>query len=57
MAEDKIAAAERAAVAEVRARVAHAATAAATRLIAERHDSEADRIMVDQTIAGLGRSH
>ncbi len=54
MAEDKIAAAERAAVAEVRARAANAATAAATKLIAERHDAGADKALVDKTIAGLG---
>ncbi len=57
MAEDKIAAAERAAVQEVRARAATAAAAAAARLIAEQHDASADRAMVDQTIAGLGRTH
>jgi F-type H+-transporting ATPase subunit b len=57
MAEDKIAAAERTAVQEVRARAATAAAAAAARLIAEQHDASADRAMVDQTIAGLGRTH
>ena len=53
MAEDKIAAAERGAVAEVRARAAQAAAAAAARIIAERNDAEADRALVDRTIAGL----
>ena len=57
MAESKIAAAERTAIAEVRAKVATAATAAAARLIAEQHDASADRAMIDQTIAGLGRTH
>ena len=57
MAEDKIAAAERAAIAEVRAKVADAAAAAAETLIRERHGQEADRGMVDRTIAGLGRTH
>ena len=57
MAEDKIAAAERAALAEVRAKVASAAAAAAEALIRERHGQEADRAMVDRTIAGLGRTH
>ena len=57
MAEDKIAAAERSAVAEVRARAVTAAAAAAARLIAEQHDANADRAMVDQTIAGVGRTH
>jgi F-type H+-transporting ATPase subunit b len=54
MAEDKIAAAERAAVAEVRAKAANAAAAAAAKLIAERHDAGADKALVDRTIAGLG---
>jgi len=57
MAEDKIAAAERAAVAEVRARAANAAAAAAAALIAEKHDAKADKGLVDQTIAALGRPH
>lgn len=57
MAEDKIGAAERTALAEVRAKAASAATAAAARLIAERHDAAADRAMVDRAIAGLGRTH
>jgi F-type H+-transporting ATPase subunit b len=56
MAEDKIAAAERAAIAEVRAKAAAAAAAAATKLIAERHDGSADKALVDQTIAGIGTS-
>jgi F-type H+-transporting ATPase subunit b len=55
MAEDKIAAAERAAIAEVRARAADAAARAAGLLIAEHHDAAADRTMIDRTIAGLGR--
>ncbi len=55
MAEDKIAAAERAAVAEVRARAADAAASAAAKLIAERHDAKADKAVVDRTIATLGR--
>ena len=57
MAEDKIAAAERSAIAEVRARAVTAAAAAAERLIAEQHDANADRAMVDETIASLGRTH
>lgn len=57
MAEDKIAAAERGAIAEVRARAAQAATIAAERLIRERHDPARDRQLVDQTIAGLSRPH
>jgi F-type H+-transporting ATPase subunit b len=57
MAEDKIAAAERAALAEVRAKAVDAAAAAAERLIRERLDAGADKAMVDETIAGLGRTH
>ena len=57
MAEDKIAAAERAALAAVRAKAVDAAAAAAERLIRDRHDAGADRAMVDETIAGLGRTH
>ena len=56
MAEDKIAAAERAAVAEVRTRAADAAAAAAAKLIAERHDAGADKALVDRTIGSLGLS-
>ena len=55
MAEDKIAAAERAALVEVRAKAANAATAAAATIIAERHHADADKALVDRTIAGLGR--
>ena len=55
MAEDKIAAAERDAIAEVRARAADAAAKAAGLLIAEQHDAEADRTMIDRSISGLGR--
>lgn len=55
MAEDKIAAAERTAVAEVRARAADAAAKAAGLLIAGHHTADADRAMVDRAIAGLGR--
>lgn len=54
-AEDKIAAAERAAIADVRARAAEVAAAAAGRLIAANHDAAADKSLVDQSIAGLGR--
>ena len=57
MAEDKIAAAERSAIQEVRAKAATAAAAAAAKLIADQHDAAADKAMVDQTIAGLGRTH
>ena len=53
MAEDKIGAAERAAVAEVRAKAATAAASAAAALIAERHDAASDKALVDRTIARL----
>jgi F-type H+-transporting ATPase subunit b len=54
MAEDKIAAAERTAVAEVRARAANAAAIAATRLITEKHDAKSDKALVDDAITALG---
>lgn len=55
MAQDRIEAAERAAVAAVRARAAGAATQAAAALIAEHHGAEADRGLIDRTIGGLGQ--
>ena len=54
MAEAKIAAEERAAIDELRATAAKAATAAAAKLIAERNDAASDAKLVDQAIAGLG---
>jgi F-type H+-transporting ATPase subunit b len=53
MAEDKIAAAERAAIAEVKARAVTAAAAASRVLIAKAHDSDADRKLADEVIASL----
>lgn len=53
MAEDKIAAAERAAIADIRAKAVTAATSAAAALIAENHDAKADKAMVDGAIKGL----
>ena len=53
MAEDKIAAEERSAINELRASAAAAATRAAEKLIAERHDATADAKLVDQAISGL----
>src|SRR5438874_5007780 len=50
MAEDKIAAEERAAVEQLRAAAADAAAKAAARLIAERHDAATDAKLVDQAI-------
>jgi F-type H+-transporting ATPase subunit b len=50
MAEDKIAAEERAAIEQLRAAAAEAASKAAARLIAERHDARTDAKLVDQAI-------
>jgi F-type H+-transporting ATPase subunit b len=50
MAEDKIAAEERAAIEQLRASAADAATKAAARLIAERHDAGTDAQIVDRAI-------
>jgi F-type H+-transporting ATPase subunit b len=55
MAEEKIAAEERAAINQLRASAAAAAAAAAEKLIAERLDASADAKLVDQAIAGLGK--
>lgn len=52
-AEDKIAAAERAAVADVRAKAAAVSAAAAEKLIATHHDAKADQALIDQSIASL----
>lgn len=52
-AEDKIAAAERAAVADVRAQAAAVAAAAAEALIAKHHDGKADAGLINETIAKL----
>lgn len=57
MAEDKIAAAERAAVADIRAKAVQAATSAATALIAKGHDAKADKALIDSAIKGLGTPH
>ncbi len=56
MAEDKIAAAERTAVAEVRATAANAAAAAAAQLIAAKHDAKSDKPLVDSAIDALGNA-
>jgi F-type H+-transporting ATPase subunit b len=53
MAEDKIAAAERGAVDELRAKAASAAAAAARGLISEKHDAAADRKLVDEAIGSI----
>lgn len=54
MAEDKIGAAERTAVAAIRARAVNAATTAAAVLIAQGHDAKADKALVDGAIGRLG---
>ena len=53
MAEDKIAAAERAAIAEVKAQAVTAAAAASRVLIARAHDGAADKKLADEVIASL----
>lgn len=55
MAEDRITAAEREAIAEVRARAANASTGAAARLLADRLDAAADHQLQERAIASLGR--
>lgn len=52
-AEEKIAAAERAAIADVRNKAASAAAAAAAHLIATHHDAKADAALIDQSISAL----
>ncbi|MFN0045943.1 MAG: F0F1 ATP synthase subunit B [Sphingorhabdus sp.] len=52
-AEEKIAAAERAAIADVRAKAASAAAAAAAHLIATHHDAKADATLIDESINAL----
>jgi F-type H+-transporting ATPase subunit b len=53
IAAEKIATAERAAVEELRAKVATAAAAAAQQLIAEQHGEAADRKLADQIIGNI----
>ena len=53
MAEDRIGAAERAAIADLRARAASAAAYAARGLIRDRYSPDADRAMVDEAISEL----
>ncbi len=52
-AEDKIAAAERTAIADVRAKAAEVSAAAAAQLIAQHHDAKADASLVDASISSL----
>lgn len=53
MAEDKIAAAQRGAVADLRAKAADAAAQAARSLIAARHGAAADKALVDEAISSI----
>ncbi len=53
MAEQKIGAAEIAAIADVRTQAAQMAAAAAASLIADKHDAKVDKALVDQTISSL----
>jgi F-type H+-transporting ATPase subunit b len=53
MAEAKIAAEERAAIGELRAITAKAASSAAAALIAKGHDADSDKALVDEAISGL----
>ena len=53
MASDKIAAAERAAIDDLRAQAAKASSAAAAALIADRHDAAADAALADKVIAAI----
>jgi F-type H+-transporting ATPase subunit b len=55
MAEDKIAAEERAAVKQLRSAAAEAASKAAARLIAGRHDPKTDEQLVNQAIGEIAR--
>ncbi|WCT75447.1 F0F1 ATP synthase subunit B [Sphingomonas naphthae] len=54
MAEDKIGAAERGAIAEVRAEAARIAAQAAAAILTERNDAVADKALIDRTISGIG---
>lgn len=56
MAEDRIAAAEAAALAEVRQATAKAATEAAAKLIADKHDANADKALIDGAIAAVAKA-
>lgn len=53
MASDKIEAAERGAIADLRAKAAEAATGAARGLIKAKHDAKADKALIDEAIAGI----
>jgi F-type H+-transporting ATPase subunit b len=54
MAEEKISAAERNAIADIRTKTVLAAAAAASSIIAQSHDAKSDKVLVDSAIKGLG---
>ncbi|MEM1134061.1 MAG: F0F1 ATP synthase subunit B [Pseudomonadota bacterium] len=56
LAEQKIAAAERAAIAEIREKVTTVSAQASQVLVQKKHDAEADAALVDSTIATLGKA-
>lgn len=56
LAEEKIAAEERAAVQTLRAAAADAASRAAARLLSEQVDTDTDRALIDSAISELGKS-
>ena len=53
MAEDKIGAAERGAIADLQAKAAQAAAVAARSIIADKHTAKADKALIDEAIAGI----
>lgn len=55
MAEDRIGAAERSAIAEVRETATRAAVAAAQSIIAVKHDAKSDKPLIDAAIADLSK--
>lgn len=56
LAEEKIAAEERAAVQQLRSAAAESAALAAARLISDRIDPKTDKALIDSAIAGLGKN-
>jgi len=54
MAEEKISAAERTALAEIKSTAVRAATGAAAAIIAKNHNADSDKVLVESTIASLG---
>lgn len=56
LAEQKISAAERAAIADIRDKVAGVSAAASEALVQKKHDAEADAALVNATISTLGKA-